>query len=260
MLVSTQNPQYKQFLKLATQPKVRRRSGQSVLHGVHLISAYLDQGGVPEHVIYSEGAEADHEAAIIIRRSQKLGVSQLIMPTHTQRAVSGVENGVGLACIIKTPLPTPPDTLAVTALLLDRVQDPTNVGALIRTAAAAGVEHVYLSSGSASGWSPRALRAGMGGQFASKLYEDCDLKQVIAQTTIPVVATKLDATRSVYSVDLSGSVVWLFGNEGQGIDSQIEKLVTQSVIIPQASAVESLNVAASAAVCLFEQRRQQLEH
>lgn len=257
-MLSTNNPQYKQFVKLSTQSKVRRRTGQSVLHGIHLCQAYLDRAQIPLSLVYSAGAEANPEVQAILQRCRDLGVPELNMPGHTERAVSGVDSGVGLAFIVSVPQPESPQVLVSTALLLDTVQDPANVGALIRTAAAAGVQSVYLSEGCASAWSPRALRAGMGGQLAVDIYESRDLTALISQAQVPVYVTSLDASQSVYEANLAGPGAWLFGNEGTGVSSELLSLGAQAVIIPQSDSVESLNVAAAAAVCLFEQRRQQL--
>lgn len=256
MMLSTSNTQFKQFSKLATQAKVRRRESQTVLHGVHLAEAFFDHGLTPRQVVYSGGAEQDAEVAALLQRASSAGVEPLCFSANAQRIISGVDNGVGLALVIDTPQPEPVDTLGETALLLDTVQDPGNVGALIRTAAAAGVSSIYLSSGCASAWSPRSLRAGMGGQLAVTIYEECDLAQLMQRSQIPVLATSLgEGTRSVYDCDLTGPAAWLFGNEGSGVSPELLD-ISQKISIPQTTGVESLNVAASVAVCLFEQRRQ----
>lgn len=257
--MSPSNPRFKHFVKLTTQAKVRRRTGQSVLHGIHLCEAYLDLGSTPKQVVYSQGADENEEVRAVVQRCKELAVDELCMPKTTRRAISGVDAGVGLAFVIDIPVHEQVIAPTKTALFLDAVQNPSNIGALIRTAAAAGVQAVYLSDECASAWSPRALRAGMGGQFAIQIYEACDLLMLSRNATIPIFATALDAREGLYDVDVSGPVVWLFGNEGTGVSSQLLEAATKKIIIPQLDGVESLNVAAAAAVCLFEQRRQQLQ-
>ena len=140
-------------------------------------------------------------------------------------------------------------------VLLEAIQDPGNLGAMLRTAAAAGVDAVYLSKGCAEVWSPKALRAGMGAQFALALHEHADLT-LIARELKSLIATSLDAQQSLYDLDLSGPVAFVFGNEGAGLSPALLDTATHQVKIPMPGKVESLNVAAAAAVCLFECVRQ----
>jgi TrmH family RNA methyltransferase len=142
-----------------------------------------------------------------------------------------------------------------TIVLLDRIQDPGNVGALLRTAAAAGVEAVHASRGCVDLWSPKVLRAGMGAHFRLTLREPADLAAVGAGFAGKICCTGL-AGNSIYDADLRGPTAWLFGNEGSGIASELASLCAERLTIPMNDGVESLNVATAAAVCLFEQRRQ----
>ena len=173
--------------------------------------------------------------------------------------MSALEQGVAILFVIAMPEKRIAATLESDALILDRVQDPGNVGAMLRTAAAAGVKEIYLSEGSAQAWSPKVLRAGMGAHFTLTIYEGADLAVLIGRAEVPVVATSLGATRSLYDADLKTPHAWLFGNEGAGVSDDLLKLCEKdTIIIPQSDGVESLNVAAATAVCLFEQRRQRL--
>ncbi|MFM7522726.1 MAG: TrmH family RNA methyltransferase, partial [Betaproteobacteria bacterium] len=144
------------------------------------------------------------------------------------------------------------------ALLLDSVQDPGNLGTIMRTAAAAGIQQIFCSPGTASVWSPKVLRAGMGAHFVLEIHEDVNLAQLIKNAAVPVYAAQPDAANSIYSADLRSPSAWLFGHEGQGVSDELLALATQRLSIPQSTQVESLNVAASVAICLFEQRRQKI--
>jgi TrmH family RNA methyltransferase len=105
-------------------------------------------------------------------------------------------------------------------------------------------------------WSPKVLRAGMGAHFALQMYEGLEWSEVAARlpTGTEVRATRLARAESLYQADLRGPGCWVFGNEGQGLAAQFAQ--ANWLTIPQNTAVESLNVAAAAAVCLFEQCRQ----
>jgi len=172
-------------------------------------------------------------------------------------ALSQVENGVGVLLLIDTPKVPAIGTLAVSAVLLDEIQDPGNFGSILRSAAAAGIRKVFCSPGTASAWSPKVLRAGMGAHFLLDIVENADLAQVIEDSVVPVLATSSYADKTVYQADLSGPCAWLMGHEGQGVSDVLMALATDTVIIPHLGKVESLNVAAAAAVCFFEQVRQQ---
>ena len=144
-------------------------------------------------------------------------------------------------------------------IVLDRVQDPGNVGAILRTAAAAGVQTLLTTPGTAACWAPKVLRAGMGGHFVLDIVENVtqDALQALA-AHLPLAGTVLQGGQSLYGTDLRSPLAWVFGNEGEGIAPALQERLGLRLTIPQAAGVESLNVAASAAVCLFEQRRQRL--
>lgn len=148
---------------------------------------------------------------------------------------------------------------ATDLVILDRVQDPGNVGAIIRTAAAAGIRTLLTTPGTAACWAPKVLRAGMGGHFVLNLHENVSSEalQTLA-THLSLAGTVLDDGQSLYTTDLRTPLAWVFGNEGEGITPALQSVLGVRLTIPQAPGVESLNVAASAAVCLFEQRRQRL--
>ncbi|MDO4683573.1 MAG: RNA methyltransferase [Lautropia sp.] len=166
-----------------------------------------------------------------------------------------------LLALVPTPQPPLPDAIeGLDAVILDRVQDPGNVGAIIRTAAAAGIRLLITTPGTAACWAPKVLRAGMGGHFAMTMFESVPIDAVLARLKLPLVGTVVQPGRtiSLYQADLCPPLAWVFGNEGEGIDVALRARLTQGVTIPQTDGVESLNVAAAAAVCLFEQRRQRL--
>jgi TrmH family RNA methyltransferase len=126
----------------------------------------------------------------------------------------------------------------------------------LRSAAAAGIGAVFCSPGTAFAWSPKVLRAAMGAHFLLDIFEHVDLSNLLHHSSVPVVATSSHARQRLYEIDLKRPVAWLFGHEGQGVAEDLLALATHQVAIPHLGAVESLNVAASAAVCFFEQVRQ----
>jgi len=255
-ITSRDNAQYKELKQLATSSQARRKAGQTVLDGVHLCQAYLQLRGLPVQCVVSESALQHSEVADIVGQLEARHAHTLALPDALYNAVSQVEHGVGVLFVIESPVQTVPEALAVSAVLLDNVQDPGNVGSILRSAAAAGIKQVYCSAGTAFCWSPKVLRAAMGAHFVLDIVENVDLAALMAGARVPTVATSGYATERVYDIDLNRPVAWIFGHEGQGVADDLLSMATHKVVIPHLGQVESLNVAACAAVCFFEQVRQ----
>jgi TrmH family RNA methyltransferase len=251
---SRDNPLYKELKQLATSSQARRRAQRTLLHGVHLCGAYLAQRGLPALCVVGDSAQSNPEVAALLARC---GDAQcVVLPDALYHALSQVENGIDLLFVIDTPQATSPGVLTGDAVLLDNLQDPGNLGSILRSAAAAGIKSVYCSAGTAFAWSPKVLRAGMGAHFGLEIHEQVDLATLLGSSAIPVLATSSHAEARIYDVDLRRKVAWLFGHEGQGVAEPLMALASQRVSIPHLGEMESLNVAASAAICLFEQVRQ----
>lgn len=254
---SRDNPLYKELRQLATSSQARRKAGRTLLDGVHLCEAYLGHVGMPSFCIVNEGSLGHSEVARLVQQCTAPPVQCIVLPQALYEALSQVEHGVGVLFVVDTPQTVPTTALAHASVLLDGLQDPGNLGSILRSAAAAGIGHVYCGTGTASAWSPKVLRAGMGAHFLLKIFENVDLASLVQDTRVPILATSSYAAQSIYEVDLNRPVAWLFGHEGQGVSEQLLQAAALHVAIPHRGMVESLNVAASAAVCFFEQMRQQ---
>ena len=273
---SRDNAQYKQLRQWASSAQARRKSGMTLLDGVHLCEAWLQHRGVPALCVVAESALSHPEVAALVAQCESnansnaksnsntnstAGVAEcVLLPDALFTPLGQVEHGVGILFAVKVPDVAvsghASPSLQSAALLLDSVQDPGNLGTILRTAAAAGIQQIYCGPGTAAVWSPKVLRAGMGAHFVLEIYEDVDLVQLIRQASVPVYATEPDAPKTIYTADLRAPSAWLFGHEGQGVSEQLLALATERLSIPQSAQVESLNVAASVAICLFEQCRQ----
>ena len=248
---SAANPQFKRLKKIADSARTRRESGRSLLDGPHLLRAYADANLPLALLILREGSAEHAELAACVRRFAdipKLSLSaalfDLLSPVHTPMGILG-----------EFPIPLMPQEKADSAVLLENIQDPGNLGALLRSAAAAGIAAVYLNPGCADAWSPKVLRAAMGAHFVIRLHETQNLAEIAAEFD-QAIATTLQATRSIYDMDLRGRVAFLFGNEGAGLSPALLHAATTQAHIPMPGNIESLNVAAAAAICLFERVRQ----
>ena len=254
-IASRTNPFFRRLRLLADDAAARRREQAALLEGIHLCDAFLESGGVPRAVVVGQACLGNAEVVDLLDRAA--GADVHVLDEGLFAAISGLAHGVAFLMLIDLPGRLERPDIGVDAVLLDRVQDPGNVGSILRSAAAAGMADVYLSRECAGAWSPKVLRAAMGAHFHLRLFEDCDLASLQRGATVPLIATSPHAPRSLYDTDLRAPLAWLFGHEGQGVAPALMEAVS-AVRIPQAGPVESLNVAASAAVCFFEQARQRI--
>jgi len=249
---SRDNPFFKELVKLSATARNRNKAGQTLLDGTHLLAAYLDAGHRPQHVLLNAAALRDDEIEALLKRLDGVNITQLDDKLFAQ--LSELKTPTGILALIDLPQAVPASSRF--ALLLEDIQDPGNLGSMLRSAAAAGADAVFLSPGCADAWSPKVLRAAMGGHFCLNIHEHQDLLQVAGEFSGSLLATSLQATVSLFDCDLRGNIAFMMGNEGAGLSDTLLALATQPVTIPMPGKVESLNAAAATAICLFEAVRQ----
>ncbi len=254
VISSRQNTLVKQLKKLGDSKRERAEAGQIIAEGVHLLQMQISTGVMPSLVALAERCQDDSEIKAVLGRCEPGRVVILADAIFDQ--IAPTDTPSGLLFVSDQTACTQPLDVTMDVLLLDRVQDPGNVGSLIRTAVAAGVRQIVLSPGCADAWSPRCLRAGQGAQWLANIHADVVLNEFLTRFPGAIAATLLERGVSLYDQDLSAPTAWLFGNEGQGLDPQLAALASHRITIPMPGGMESLNVNAAAAVCLFEQVRQ----
>lgn len=251
---SADNPRYKALHRLVQSSQERRKSGLSVLDGSHLVEAYRAHVGLPEQLVVSRQGLADPEVRALL---DTLGnVEPILLGDALFKSLSSVVTPTGVIAVVKTPQPQPLPRDLDACVMLEDLQDPGNLGSILRTCAAAGVRHVLLSKGTVQAWSPRVLRSGMGAHFMIHIHERADLPAAARAFQGTVIAAVSRSPRSLYDADLGGRLALLLGNEGGGLSRQLLDAADMQVSIPMPGGAESLNVAAAAAVCLFERVRQ----
>lgn len=246
---SPQNPRFKHIKKLAESATARQEYGQTLLDGEHLLAAALEAGIRPAQLITTPAASA-HPLLARCAEAERLTFSQSLF-----NALSPVKTPTGMLALIAIPQSALPIKTNF-CVLLEAIQDPGNLGAMLRSAAAAGVDAVYLSSACADAWSPKVLRGGMGAHFATPIIENADLPAVAQAFPGVVCAATLGAARNLYQTDLRGAAAFAVGNEGAGLSAELRAAAGVEFTIPMPGRVESLNAAAALAVCLFERVRQ----
>ncbi|MDR1887874.1 MAG: RNA methyltransferase [Zoogloeaceae bacterium] len=255
---SRDNPRIKLLAALGESARERRKLGQTLLDGPHLLGCMLDAGILPAEVCVSMSGSKRAEIASLLARLPA-ALEPLCVPDALFARIATVETPTGILARIAIPSPSPPaaERAAGSVVILDAVQDPGNLGGILRSSAAAGINALWLTPGCAQAWSPKVLRAGMGAHFRLSIIEQADALALLDAFPGKALATSpTTGARELYHVDLTGPVAWLFGAEGQGVSAPLLARATETVTIPMASGIESLNVGAAVAVCLFEQMRQ----
>lgn len=256
-IVSRENPHFKALKKLCLSGRERRKAGKILLDGMHLIESYLHHFGLPEELVVSETGQVCPEIASFLDGGRG-GRAVTVLSDALFDELAAVETPSGIMAVAAHPHCGHGLDQEADAVLLDGVQDPGNLGTILRTAASAGFRQILLSGDCAQPWSPRTLRAAMGAHFQLDIHESCDLPAFLGGYRGSAIVTVLDAADTLYSLDLKQPVAWVFGSEGQGVRPEVANLAAQRTRIPMPGATESLNVAAAAAVCLFETVRQRL--
>jgi len=250
---SRSNPLFKQLYKW--QSSAGRRGEPVILDGIHLCESWLGVGRPPQYAIFDMDRIQEPQ---LIELIDKLPPEVCLTMSGTLLGgLSSFNTNQGVLFVVQPKVDTLPMRVKESVVILDRIQDPGNVGTLLRTCAAAGIKRVFATTGTATLWSPRVLRSGQGAHFALRLHEQIDINAMLATLEVPLVVTTLNAAQDLFATALPAHCAWVFGNEGQGVDaSLIEKASVRVRIEHELLGAESLNVTAAAAICLFEQRRQ----
>ena len=249
-LASRDNPLLVRMRKLAGDPSAYRKLGEVWIEGEHLCAALVNRGGSATQAVITEAGWQSPT----LRGLASNATSVAVIPAALMAGLSALESPPALCFVLPWPGPGELDPHAP-SVVLDRVQDAGNVGNILRSASAFGFKQVVALRGTAALWSPKVLRAGMGAHFALRLVE-VSSDEAIAALRVPMLATGSHAARAIHQAKLPWPCAWVMGHEGQGVSPAIALRCAESLRIPQPGGEESLNVAAAAAVCLFESARQ----
>jgi RNA methyltransferase, TrmH family len=251
---SRDNAALKAMARLASSAAERRKRGLTVLDGAHLVGAFLDAGHAVDTLMVSRSALERAEVSLLVARVPRAAL--VVVADKLFEAISTVDSATGLLAAVAAPEGRPIPVDADLVLLLEDVQDPGNVGTLLRSAAAAGARHVGLSPGCAFAWSLKTVRAGMGAHFRLNIAEGVDLAAFLEAYRGSSIALAGGARRSIYGADLRGPIAVLVGSEGAGISAGLRERASQSLSIPMPGGMESLNAAVAGSLALFEAVRQ----
>lgn len=253
---SAQNPLVKKLVQLSKKQSFRNKQNLTIIEGVHLTGEWLKNFGSPEFCVFSSSSKSV-EVEEIIQKCEELNTQIVELEQDIYAKISPVIEGVGVFFVVEIPA-FQSVNFQQDMIILEKIQDPGNLGTILRSAVGFGVEQIICSKGTVSAWSPKVLRAGMSAHFKLKIFENQDLLELVQGIKNPIFATSLQAKKSIYDEDFTTKTAWIFGNEGAGVSPELLSKVQNKVIIPQVGEIESLNVAMAATVCLAEQARQRI--
>jgi RNA methyltransferase, TrmH family len=254
-ITSRDNPDYRRLLRLASSGRTRRSLGQILLDGEHLVDAYAQAYGIASLALVIRASS--FESAEVQRRLSNAGAS-LILADGLFNELSPVDSPAGILAAARMPPDRQPSASGFT-VLIDGVQDPGNLGAILRSAAAAGAGSVLLSPQCADVWSPKCLRGGMGAQFVLAMQEQQNLVATAERLSGRMVAADPRAMTSLFEADLADPVAFVVGGEGRGVSPELLALSAQRVRIPMEAGIESLNAGAAATLLFYEWRRRKAD-
>jgi RNA methyltransferase, TrmH family len=247
LITSRDNPQVKAIRRLAQDSTAYRKQGQFWLEGDHLCRAALMRGVKPLQVVLSESFWSEQGADWT-----DTGAPVLVLPDALFVSLSALESPARMGFVVAWGA-SPEIFPDVPTVVLDRVQDAGNVGAILRCASAFGCRQVLALQGTAALWSHKVLRAGMGAHFGLHLAEGLD-EAALDALRMPLLVTSSHQGPFLHQLQAQGGLprlgAWVMGHEGQGVSDSLMARAQLKIRIAQPGGEESLNVATAAAICL----------
>lgn len=242
-ITSAQNAKIKQANKLKKK-KERDKSGLLLVEGTHLIEEAVKSQLTIAQLFVVEPERFDAKLIDAAEEAYQINFK-------VAEALSGTVTPQGIFAVIEKPDVSTKVEDAKQVLLLDRIQDPGNLGTLIRTADAAALDLIVLSKGSVDPYSDKVLRSSQGSVFHLPIITE-DLSTFIEQFNGPVYGTALHDAVNFNEENAQDRFALLLGNEGQGVDPELLNQVTKRLTIPMYGEAESLNVAIAGSILIYK--------
>lgn len=253
MITSPQNPKIKWAKTLQTSSRARRQEGLWIAEGARLSEEALASGWTPRLVLHSP--EPGERIQTVIEGFTSRGVAIEMVSEAVMRSASDTETPQGILVVLEQQSLTLPDNLDF-IFIPDGVRDPGNLGTMLRTAAAAGVQAVFLPPGAVDPFSPKVVRSGMGAHFRLPIYT-LDWQEITDRlAALPVYLASAGEGIPYTQADWRSPMALIVGGEAQGAGKQAWALSPIAVHIPMPGKMESLNAAMAAGILIFEVLRQ----
>ena len=249
-ITSKDNPEYKKALKL-TRKKYRDREGLYLIEGIKPLEDALQTGCSIEKIFVTEGEE---------NHGFPESITDIISPALFAE-LSDTETSQGVIAVVRQQDPSGAEKMLSGGgrlLVLDRIQDPGNLGTMIRTAEAAGMAGVVLLKGCADVYSPKVVRAAAGSLFRMDIFTGAEEELLIDKLKNfdrKIVVTALEGASEYTDVTYDNNCAIVIGNEGQGVSRGFLEHADLKIKIPMAGAIESLNAAVAAGIIMYESQK-----
>lgn len=257
MITSRHNPKVQLARRLQEQAKARREQRAFVIEGVRLAEEALNSRWTAQQVLFT--AQLDERGNTVLEAFTARGVPCEQVSEAVMKVLSQTESPQGLVVILDQQILTLPPT-ATFLLVLDGLRDPGNLGTILRTAAAAGVEGVLMAPGCVDAWSPKVLRSAMGAHFHLPLLSQSwqEIQQMIKSSPSHLSVYVADSAAGIpyTQADFCSPLALIVGGEAAGAGDEATSLADSKVHIPMPGGSESLNAAIAAGILLFEVLRQ----
>jgi TrmH family RNA methyltransferase len=253
MITSTKNAKVQRLRALQARPKTRREQNAFVIEGVRLAEAALQAGWQPEVVLYSD--TLGERGLELVKQAASQGAVGEHASEHVMKAVSDTHTPQGLVMVLPFQPFSLPENLNF-VLVADQVRDPGNLGTILRSAAAAGVQAVLLAPGTADAYAPKVLRAGMGAHFQIPVFALGWDEIAAACRGLFIWLAAAGQGQAYTEANLGGPLALLIGGEAAGASADAQELAADSLQIPMPGASESLNAGMAASILMFEVLRQ----
>ncbi len=250
-IASRDNSLFKMLSKLESSARERRETGKTLLDGMHLVTAATLSRQKPELIILRESSLDDPEIRPLMDDHEIVVMNDALF-----NSISPVKHPTGVLALISIPECDQGESEPEFCVFLEAIQDPGNMGSILRSVAASGATDAFLSKGCADPWSPKVLRAGMGAHFGIRVHVESDIHELVRNFEGNTIVMTLAGSVSLFDLDLKGRTGFVIGNEGAGISQELCALASIRCRIPMPGRMESLNAASAAAICLFERVRQ----
>ena len=254
MITSNQNPKIKLARSLMGRAKERREAGMFVVEGVRLVEEAVKGGWRLETILFDESLSERGKSQVSSLKSKGVEVEEI--STDLMKSLSETETPQGILAILQFyELPIPNNSNFV--LIPDQIRDPGNLGTLLRSAAATGVQAVLLPPETTDAFAPKVLRAGMGAHFRVpiRVMEWEEIEQMSKSANLQMLLADMNGS-SCWETDLRQPLALIVGGEAEGASQQARKLTTQKISIPMVGNIESLNAGVAGSVLMFEVVRQ----
>ena len=259
-ITSKENKLIKHIIKLK-EKKYRKEYNEYIIEGAKIVQEAIQEKAKIKQIIISENA-INTDLILNHLKEELQKINYIIVPSNIFKLISEVEKPQGVLAIIeKEKQEENIDVNQDIILALDDLQDPGNLGTIIRTADSVGLKQILISKGTTEAYNPKVIRSTMGAIFRVKIIECENLKETLKKlqkNNFKIMVTDLNIDKSIYDIKLQKNVI-IIGNEANGVSEEIKNMADTRAIIPMFGKTESLNASIATGVILYEYVRQKLQ-